>query len=50
MASALGVNCRLLCVIVAQSLLELPKATGADGETPVTCNVERDFQHTGLAP
>ena len=34
---------------VALSLLELPR-TGADGDTPAACDVERDFIHVGLAP
>ena len=35
---------------VAESLLELSRVTGADGDTPLTCDVEREFQHAGLHP
>ena len=34
---------------VALSLLELPRAVGADGNTPAAYDVERDFRHAGLA-
>ena len=34
---------------VAESWLELPRASGADGDTPLTHDVEVDFQHVGLA-
>ena len=35
---------------VAVSVLNLPRLTGADGNTPLACDVERDFRHVGLAP
>ena len=34
---------------VAMSLLELPWVSGADGDTPASHEVERDFVHAGLA-
>ena len=34
---------------VAMSLLELPGVSGADGDTPASHEVERDFVHAGLA-
>ena len=34
---------------VALSLLELPRAVGADGDTPAGYDVERTFHHVGLA-
>ena len=34
---------------VALSLLELPGVSGADGDTPASHEVERDFVHAGLA-
>ena len=30
---------------VAESWLELPRVSGADGDTPLKYDVERDFQH-----
>ena len=34
---------------VAMSLLEFPGVSGADGDTPASREVERDFVHAGLA-
>ena len=34
---------------VADIFLELPGSVGADGDTPASCEVERDFAFAGLA-
>ena len=39
----------LIACAVALSLLELPRAVGADGDTPAGYDVERAFLHVGLS-
>ena len=41
-------SCTTACA-VASSMLELPGARGADGNTPALHDVEQDFRHVGLA-